>query len=385
MRNIIFSLGLNLITLLSFSQGAHYRFRLSGFINTRDTGQMVLITVNNNSYYPSQEYPLTSKVRNGRFLFTGYISYPTGYVIGFRINNSWEYLSGLFFIDSGEQTIRCEMGNNRVSPNIINGPMTELQSNYNLSFLQINEAFKQYDKARDSIQAIYKGKIPPDIHKSFVDRKEELHKQSDSTLLVYVKEHPNSYVAMWSLIDEFSSGYIAVFDSIYSVFSEKLRKSNVGIILKQQLDSASISCIGCTFPNVKLVKRFGKYKPEYIFNESCKYILVDIWFSHCGPCIDQFPKFKAIYAQYKQSGFQIIGISTDSKAEVQNWEKVISKNNLPWPQYIDIDGTFSKRISITEWPSNFLLDNSGKVIKRNISSEDLKYFLNQNITANLDQ
>jgi len=50
-----------------------------------------------------------------------------------------------------------------------------------------------------------------------------------------------------------------------------------------------------------------------------------------------------------------------------------------WPQYWDKDGLESKKLSITRFPTNFLLDNLGNIIKKDLSMPELAQFLKENI------
>jgi alkyl hydroperoxide reductase subunit AhpC len=75
----------------------------------------------------------------------------------------------------------------------------------------------------------------------------------------------------------------------------------------------------------------------------------------------------------------LIGVSTDSEDQIQNWKRVINQNMLPWPQYLDQNRIIAKELSIISWPSNFLIDEKGIIIQRDISPKALELFLNANI------
>jgi thiol-disulfide isomerase/thioredoxin len=110
-----------------------------------------------------------------------------------------------------------------------------------------------------------------------------------------------------------------------------------------------------------------------------KYTLVDFWFSHCGPCIAQFPMMRNLYAKYKNAGFDVIGISIDKTVDIRAWLDAISKHKLEWKQYWDIDEKEAKRFFISIYPTNFLLDSEGRIIKKNILLEELEIFLTTNL------
>jgi hypothetical protein len=74
-----------------------------------------------------------------------------------------------------------------------------------------------------------------------------------------------------------------------------------------------------------------------------------------------------------------VGISNDGKNHIQDWRNVIHKYELPWAQYLDMDNVQASKFSISFFPTNFLLDNNGKIVKRDIDMKSLSLFLKNNI------
>lgn len=64
-----------------------------------------------------------------------------------------------------------------------------------------------------------------------------------------------------------------------------------------------------------------------------KYVLLDFWASWCRPCRASFPEKKKIYARFKDKGFEILGVTNDSRRE--DWLKALEQDQLPWKQVID--------------------------------------------------
>ena len=143
------------------------------------------------------------------------------------------------------------------------------------------------------------------------------------------------------------------------------------------------SCIGCRFPDVKFASISDLSRKVSLSNRFSTYTLIDIWFSHCDPCIRQFEEYKEIYARFRNSGFQLIAVSTDPKDQIPNWKKIINQKQLPWLQYLDEGGTITQGLSIISWPSNFLVDEKGIIIQRDITPKALETFLNANIKSSL--
>ncbi|MGB3108601.1 peroxiredoxin family protein, partial [Sphingobacterium siyangense] len=82
-----------------------------------------------------------------------------------------------------------------------------------------------------------------------------------------------------------------------------------------------------------------------------------------------------LYNKYKDSGFEILGISLDKVAQRKQWVDAIADDKLSWPQVSDLKGWDSpaaKRYGINSIPASFLLDPTGKVVYRNLRGKDLE-------------
>ncbi|MAT16323.1 MAG: hypothetical protein CMJ46_13760 [Planctomyces sp.] len=93
-----------------------------------------------------------------------------------------------------------------------------------------------------------------------------------------------------------------------------------------------------------------------------KVVLVDFWGTFCGPCIRQFPQLKETYAEFKDQGFEIIGISADpSQEEVNEFQ---TKYNLPWKLALSLSDEQATldRYFVEAFPSTYLIGKDGKVI-----------------------
>ena len=202
--------------------------------------------------------------------------------------------------------------------------------------------------------------------------------QLDLFLLRYVKKNPNSYVALWKLIQKFNVlGYTPLYSQIYSFFSASIKKTGTGIELSKALQLASSTAIGKIFPRISLVDTNNHNVQLPTTDKGDKFIFLDFWYSHCAPCIAQFEELKIIYSLFKTRGFEIVSVSTDKISDKQDWTEAITKYQLAWKHFWDIGGTQARKLSINAFPSNFLLDSTGKIILKNIEPPDLNKFLQE--------
>lgn len=191
----------------------------------------------------------------------------------------------------------------------------------------------------------------------------------------YAKEYPNSYVALWFLIERFcNEGHSNLRQNILNAFSKRLKKEGLWNIASEDFESIRIK-EGKTFPMLPLQDTSLSMASLEI--KPAKYTLINYWFSKCKPCIEEIPKLNKLYLDYHKKGLEIISISTDQSKNILNWKDKINTKNLIWPQYLDNNGIEAKLDNIKYFPTNYLLDNKARVIRKNISLEELETLLNQ--------
>jgi len=319
------------------------QFEIKGTIHS-DSGRMILIPVGYPDYYPTNHCHCEAIIHNGCFEFSDSIFYPTAFLIGLKKNKGWEYLSDIFFVENGEQDIHCNIDSNRVPPDISNQTMKEYLENFRAGY--------------NSTESKNKGDF----------------------ILNYTKSHKTSFVALWELIHIMKSGYDPIYDSIYAQFDESIKNTFTGKIVEKKLSESKFkTVVGAKFPLLPLHSININKVIMPVKKENKKYMLIDFWYSHCGACISQFDELKAIYNEYEKLGFQIYGISIDSELYKKDWLNAINKFKLPWTQFWDINGLEAKKLFINSYPTNFLLDKNGVIIKKDISPEELKDFLKNSI------
>ncbi len=128
----------------------------------------------------------------------------------------------------------------------------------------------------------------------------------------------------------------------------------------------------------------GKQAPDFTQNDTSgnpvslssfkgKYLLVDFWASWCGPCRGENPNVVKLYADYKNKGFDILGVSLDQKKDA--WLKAIEEDHLTWNHVSDLKGwgnEVAKLYGVSSIPHTVLLDKEGKIIAKNLRGEELR-------------
>jgi thiol-disulfide isomerase/thioredoxin len=120
-------------------------------------------------------------------------------------------------------------------------------------------------------------------------------------------------------------------------------------------------------------------------------VLVDFWATWCAPCIAELPHLKKMHAEYREHGFEIIGITlensrlrpddTDEQAAAklaaarERLLDFVARNDLPWPQHFDgrhFRNEFALQFGINAIPAIFLFDREGNLAAADIRGEALE-------------
>jgi len=189
----------------------------------------------------------------------------------------------------------------------------------------------------------------------------------------FIRDNNNTILIPY-LINQMSD----LFDN-YSLYKTALDKLNDDYKFKPEtkkafknIEAASKLHLGAILPEIAGKDTSGQ-SYDYDFSNK-KLVLVDFWASWCTPCRQENPRFKRVYKKYKDQGFDIISVSMDQN--IQKWKSAINEDGLTWTN-ISEGVRPSKSINYERFntkylPLNYLVNNEGKIIARNLDAYSIE-------------
>jgi thiol-disulfide isomerase/thioredoxin len=191
-------------------------------------------------------------------------------------------------------------------------------------------------------------------------------------LMTFVKDKMGISLAVYPTSIRWIGGeYLPFLKELVGNFEKKYPASKITENLKSKIQLLEKTSVGGVISGIEMPD--SNNETISLNSIQKKYTLIDFWASWCPPCRTESKLLNNLYSAYNAKGFEIYGISLDSKRE--SWLNAIEKDKRIWANVSTLDGfktPVSLEYGITSLPTNFLIDSSGKIVAVNIHGRALK-------------
>jgi len=190
-------------------------------------------------------------------------------------------------------------------------------------------------------------------------------------LIDYIEKHIGASFALYGTVLRWTGDdNVERLDRLVTSFAKKHPSLQATKVMQDKVTRFKNVAIGAEAPVLSgITPTGGKLSLRDI---DAEYVLIDFWASWCGPCISQVPDLKKVYSDFNARGFEILGVSVDSRED--RWRSAITAHNLNWQHISDLKGwksELAERYNVTFIPFNLIVDKNGIIVAKNMHSQTL--------------
>ena len=201
---------------------------------------------------------------------------------------------------------------------------------------------------------------------------DEIDNQVTEVVSTYIRNHPDKLSVAKLLVDfRYYLSDETKGDALNQAGEQFKAAPGIAQMITHQeiLDKVAV---GKKITDFEMADVNGKIRKLSEFAGNGKITLIDFWASWCPPCRRDMPHVVEVYKQFKDKGFEIVGVSLDNNKET--WEKGIKELNITWPQLSDLKFWQNEGASlygVNSIPHTILVDKDGTILAKNLRGNAL--------------
>ena len=207
----------------------------------------------------------------------------------------------------------------------------------------------------------------------------------------FVLDNPFSLASVLAIYQKFSDGSFIIQDlqtikvaasALHSMYPNSSHTQALYEDTKRMMQQAKnlqmkqmIEKYGQNSPDITLKDAYGKDVTLSDFRG--KHVLLQFWASYDRASRIQNPVLKENYNKFKRKGFEIYQVSVDSMKG--DWLQAVEEDQLNWTNVsiINSDYTALMKFNVNQIPMNYLLDEEGSIVDKNLQGPALYAKLNE--------
>lgn len=272
-----------------------------------------------------------------------------------------------FFSENNDVTITGDMKDINsivVTASAAQQLLNEYNAEVKKFYDQLNELGRKYEIAYQNEDEALMEQIVEDYNK--------VEEKQNSYISMFISKNNNNFVSSYILYNNHLNYELNELEDFVNNFNIS-QENEFTTLLNDYITKLRLVSIGQPYVDFTQETPEGDLLSVSELVGKSKLLLIDFWASWCGPCRAENPNVLAVYKDYHEKGFDVLGVSLDMKKE--NWIRAIEADGLIWHNISDLkywNNEAAKTYAISSIPSNVLLDENGIIIAKNLRGEDLR-------------
>lgn len=229
------------------------------------------------------------------------------------------------------------------------------------------------NQANVIVDALSSNELSEDEYAEKVAELKALDKQVTSFIIESIKKNITNPIGITLLRQNY---FYMNFDDLVEVTNQipaQYTNDEAIRLIMESIEKTKATSEGQKFTDFTMDTPEGKEVRLSDYVGKGKLVLIDFWASWCGPCRNANPSLVALYNDYKEKGFEIVGVSLDENKE--NWIQAIKEDGITWPQMSDLmrtPGEIARTYVINSIPHTILVDGEGTIIARGLHGDQIR-------------
>ena len=255
----------------------------------------------------------------------------------------------------------------------------DFDNSLEMDFKQIQSSLKKSQSRFELLNAIYEDNLDNAFVQLYTAFSDGLISKTDlvrpATMLTYKYNNlhqTEQALATLNLLSKSTIDEELGRDSLNALYRlvDSIKGDSLFQIIQKPNNSSSFTT------SSELFKLSGKYldltnsKTVDISKLNNKYILLDFWFTSCGPCRKEIPRLKRFYAKNKHNQeFVFVSVVSDAVNKVgttkKDIQKFIKENNIDYIVLYDTpQNSLTRKFNVKGFPTKYLLNKDGNILER---------------------
>ena len=100
-----------------------------------------------------------------------------------------------------------------------------------------------------------------------------------------------------------------------------------------------------------------------------KVVMLNFWATWCGPCKQEIPDFIELQEEYKDQGFEIVGLSLDQPGQEELVKNFIREKGINYDVLFDNGAAAQAYGGVRSIPTTFLINRNGEIVSSQVGMQ----------------